>query len=119
MSLLIFSPDLIFASQLRASAEQEGIACTLCLNIHEAISAASQTSFQLAVVDLSNNAADIERFVECSQKVNHAESRLIAFGPHVHHEKRMWAGTLGFDLVMTRGEITRRTTEILAALRPK
>jgi len=119
MSLLILSPDLMFASQFRAVAETQGIACSQCLTAEQASEVISDAACHLAIVDLSIDTLDVERFVQHARQANNGEAKLIAFAPHVHREKLAWAETVGFDAVMSRGEIIRRTAEILSTVGPK
>jgi len=74
----------------------------------------------LVVADLAMPPSEVELLVQrcgaqCGAQHSHG-IRLVAFGPHVQREKLAWADQLGFDRVMTRGEITRGASQLLTDL---
>ncbi|SMP70645.1 hypothetical protein SAMN06265222_11396 [Neorhodopirellula lusitana] len=96
--VVFLSGDLIFASRVRAAAENGGRPFRLSGNVPED---AGDAAF--VVVDLSTRSKVVDGLMAlCQQHCPHA--RVIAYAPHVQIARIKAAREAGIETVLTRGQ---------------
>ncbi|MCD0458573.1 histidine kinase [Roseiconus lacunae] len=99
-TVVFLSGDLIFASRVRAAAQQAGYVFRLSGSLPEA------DAIEFVIVDLSTRSGVLETLADnCSRVCPTATT--IAYGPHVQEEQLNRARDVGIDQVMTRGQFDR------------
>ena len=98
-SVVMLTGDLMFASRVKAAAEQAGLTYRMGANLPE--DHASKIRF--VILDLSTRGKLITEIAEQCQ-ARCPQAKLIAYGPHVHVEKIQLAKQSGIPTVMTNGQ---------------
>ena len=117
MSVLLLSGDLMVLSRVEAAAARTGIAVKAVANSAQAVVACDATPAELLIVDLASPQLDIGTLVPDIKSRNDSQTRIIAFGPHVHEEQLAAARDAGCDEVVSRGQFFAQLDTILSRLR--
>lgn len=98
-SIVMLSGDLMFASRVKAAAEQAG----LQFRISGTLPADNAHLIRFVVLDLSTRSGLTSEIVgQCAERC--PQAKLIAYGPHVHTAKLDAARGAGIVNVMTNGQ---------------
>jgi DNA-binding NarL/FixJ family response regulator len=112
MTVVLLSTDLTVVSRVDGAAAGAGMTMRAVSSESAAIVAADAASAKLLIIDLGAPVSDLKVFVE-SFKSKSPQTRIIAFGPHVHEEKLAAARVAGCDEVVSRGQFFSQLDAIL------
>ena len=117
--LLYFAADLVWATRIKALANDLGIAARPVRNLDMLNARLAEGGVSGIVVDL--DAPEIALQIIARLKGTEASDeeravRVLAWGPHVHKELFQQARDAGADEVMTRGAFDHAIAEILTRL---
>src|SRR5262249_3491894 len=93
-------------------ARQAGFATKTALTSPQAVSLLEKEPFAWAIVDLELPQVDLSAIVAAAKAI---AARTVAFGPHVQSDLLDKALAAGFDLVLTRGQISSSLGRVLTA----
>ena len=106
-SVVFLSGDLMFASRVRAAAENAGLTFLLGANLPET----GDATVRYVVLDLATRGSLTESIAaDCAERF--PEAKLVAYGPHVQANKLAAAKESGIAAVMTRGQFDRQLTSL-------
>ena len=114
MSLVLISTDLMAISKVSAAANIAGVAMT-SISPSKALSESDFSKVGLIAVDLTASISDIAILV-ATLRDKAPETKVLAFGPHVHEAKLESATQAGCDQVMPRGAFHKQIDAMLASL---
>lgn len=101
-TVVFLSGDLMFASRVKAAAEQAALAFHFGGSLPES----GTDSIRFVVLDLATRSGLTSEIAgQCA--VRCPQARLIAYGPHVQVSKLNAAREAGITVVMTRGQFDR------------
>lgn len=107
--------DLFFASKIRGTAEQLGVAASFPRRLDALVAAARRDQPALIICDLHATRIDP---IELAQRLKADEQLclipLLGFFSHVQVELQQQAEQAGFDRVMPRSAFTKHLPEILS-----
>ncbi len=112
-------PIILLSGDLAVRSRVEGAALRLSQAFHGAFSEAQAVEYCTSddattlVVDLSMPSLDVVALMNTLKGQNNGQTRVIAFGPHVHEERLAAARAAGCDLVVSRGQFFSRLEAIL------
>ena len=114
-TILAIVDDLFFASKIRGTAEELGVATTFARNLDAAIAAAHRDLPSLIICDLHAQKVDpmdLAKQLKADERLSSIP--LLGFFSHVQTELQRQAEAAGFDRVMPRSAFTKHLAEILA-----
>jgi len=121
--LLYFAADLIWATKIKAIAEDIGVAARPVRNVEMVRARLADSPVRAALIDLDNaeSALAIIDALVAARREAAADSalrtvRVVAFGPHVLKELFQSARDHGCDEVLTRGALEHGLAEIVMRL---
>ena len=109
--------DLFFASKIRGTAEQLGLAVSFPRTIAALVETALRDRPGLIVCDLHSQRIDplvLARTLKADTRFQHI--RLLGFFSHVQTELQRAAEAAGFDRVIPRSAFTKHLPEILSGM---
>ena len=114
--VLVLCSDLFFACNVTDAVNAAKAKFQTALSPKTFYEELATGNYGLAIVDLETNQLDLE---ETSRLATETNTALVAFGPHVRVSWLQKARDVGFQAVLTRGQIgtqlTGVVTELLAA----
>ena len=113
MRVLLVTTDLMISSHVEGAAKRQA-APLVVASYADALERMQQEGFDLVAVDLTTVSGDLQHELQRLRKLCPLESKLLAFGPHVHKAKLEAAQAAGFDLVLSRGEFHAKVDQLLA-----
>lgn len=113
MNALLITTDLMIASHVEGAAKRQAASLDV-VSYADAIQRVQHESPELVAVDLSTMPGDLLHELQHLRKHCGTQTKLLAFGPHVHREKLDAARAAGCDLVLSRGEFHARVDQLLA-----
>lgn len=109
MHASLLTQDLLFSSQIRSAAAREGWTTSIVRSPSEL-----EPSTQLVIVDLSSvDSAQLDLSLQHARQIS---ASLLAFAPHVHHDRLEMARSRGCTWVMTRGQLHRECQHLFRRL---
>jgi len=106
--------DLFFASKIRGTAEQVGVALSFARSAAAALESARRDQPALVICDLHSEKTDtieLARLLKADEQLRSIP--LVGFFSHVQTDLQERAVQAGFDQVMPRSAFTRYLAEIL------
>ena len=116
MSRTVFAvvDDLFFASKIRGTAEQLGVAVKFARNVDALMEAARPGPPSLIICDLHSQKVDPNELAKHLKADEQLRSiPLLGFFSHVQTELQRQAEEAGFDRVIPRSAFTKHLSEIL------
>ena len=113
MTVVLLSSDLAVLSRVEGAARGVSESVRQASAGPQAIDHCEQEGARLLVVDLSLPALDIAQVVSQLKQKPSIETRVIAFGPHVHEQRLADARDAGCDLVVSRGQFFSQLDTLL------
>jgi len=110
--VVFLSDDLMFAPRVSAQAQEAGWQLRAAGSPAAAVALIQADSPRLLIVDLETTALDVA--VLLSQLPVPNRPPVLAFGPHVHHQRLEAARQAGCDLVVSRGRFSAELPGLLA-----
>ncbi|MCC9599853.1 histidine kinase [Stieleria sp. JC731] len=107
-TVVLLSGDLIFASRVRAAAQNAGYAFKLSGALPEI------ESIKFVIVDLSTRSGLLEQLMDYRDRVC-PNAITVAYGPHVQEKPLELAKQIGVQKVMTRGQFDRSLATLFTA----
>ncbi len=113
-------PIILLSGDLTVRSRVEGAALRLSQAFHGAFSEAQAVEYCTSddattlVIDLSMSSLDVAALVNSLNDQNRSQTRIIAFGPHVHEARLAAAQAAGCDLVVSRGQFFSQLEAILS-----
>jgi len=107
--------DLFFASKIRGTAEQLGVAVKFARTADALAEAARRDLPALIICDLHSQKVDPNKLAKLLKADEHLRSiPLVGFFSHVQTELQREAEQAGFDQVLPRSAFTKHLSEILS-----
>lgn len=120
-SILLVSPDLLSTSRLAGLARQEGGRLETLRSLDDALPGVGYDLVLLDLQPLADDPAVIVTRLKCLLEPLRTSSGravpLVAFGPHVAHERLAQAVAAGADAAVSRGELLGGFPAILRRFR--
>jgi hypothetical protein len=121
--LLYFAADLIWATKIKAIAEDLGVAARPVRNVDMLRARLADSPVRAALIDLDNAEAALS-IIDALHAARTAAApetplrsiRIVAFGPHVLKDLFQTARNHGCDEVLTRGALEHNLPEIVMNL---
>jgi AmiR/NasT family two-component response regulator len=113
MALALIS-DLMTSSQAASAAQRAGTTLDVALSVDALVAKAEATRPTLVIVDLSHPNLDVAAAIARLKPLLAPGGAILAFGPHVQHERLEAARAAGCDAVISRGEFHAKIEQILA-----
>ena len=108
--------DLFFASKIRGTAEQLGVAVSFAKTAEEVIAKATAELPALVIVDLHSQRCDPTQLAQGLKSDPQTSAvPLLGFFSHVQTELQERAEAAGFDRVMPRSAFSKNLAEIIGA----
>ena len=107
--------DLFFASKIRGTAEELGVAATFARNVDVLLQAARRDQPSLIICDLHSQRIDpmaLARQLKADEQLRAIP--LLGFFSHVQTELQRQAAAAGFDQVIPRSAFAKNLGEILS-----
>lgn len=98
--VVFLSGDLMFASRVRAAAQNKGYEFQLVGTLPD------QSDIRWVIVDLATRSGAVDGLMEQCQRVC-PDASVLAYGPHVQVAKLEKAKQAGIPAVITRGQFDR------------
>lgn len=114
--ILYFASDLVWATRIKATAEDLGIACRPVRNLDMLTQRLVDSAPGALIVDLETEDAGLELLRALRKDERGKGLRVVAFGPHVKKDLMQAARDAGADEVMTRGAFDHHLVDILVRL---
>jgi DNA-binding NarL/FixJ family response regulator len=112
MDLVLLANDLMVVSRLQNGATQAGAHIHSAASGDRALQLCDLYSARLLIVDLATPGLELD-FVQQLKARPDRETRVVAFGPHVHKNRLDAAQVAGCDLVLSRGQFFNDVETIL------
>jgi CheY-like chemotaxis protein len=103
MDVVLLANDLMVASRLQSAVSQGGAHLQTATSAAQAIEFCQNKDTCLLVVDLAMPGLELD-FVPQLKSGRANDTRIVAFGPHVHAKRLAAARDSGCDLVLSRGQ---------------
>jgi CheY-like chemotaxis protein len=116
MNIVLLTQDLMIGARVEGATRQLGLTMQNVSEQQAAISAAEDTACQVLLVDLRTPGLDITALVQAIRTAHNPSLPIVACGPHVHEANLAAATAAGCDAVITRGQLDREISAILAKL---
>jgi len=120
---IVLTPDLMLRSQVSGAATRVGATVAVVSSAEQLLQRVAETLQQdspsqpyLVVLDLSTDRIDVAELVTRLREALPAQSRLLAFGPHVHKQRLAAAAEAGCDAVLSRGEFHAHMDKIFGSI---
>ena len=113
MSALALISDLMVQSQLSGAAARAGTVVEVVGSTEAFLAKAETTQPRLVILVLSHADLDPGQLLPRLKECLPSDATILAFGPHVHHERLRAATQAGCDLVLSRGQFHAKAEEIL------
>lgn len=110
--VVFLSDDLMFAPRVSAQAQEAGWQLRAAVSPASAVALIQADAPRLLIVDLETTGLDVA--VLLSQLPVPNRPPVLAFGPHVHHQRLESARQAGCDLVVSRGRFSAELPGLLA-----
>jgi CheY-like chemotaxis protein len=111
---LFLTKDLLFPSRIGHALEQDGWQLSVLPDSEPLLAACRRESVDVILLDLTYPNLDVPQLVAHLNGLEQPPRAIVAFGPHVHGALLQAAREAGCDCVVTRGEMSRRASSILA-----
>ena len=112
MALILLSADLTVISRVEGAAARAGMPTWAVSTDSAAVEAADVAQAKVMIIDLGTPVGNLKTLVEII-KSRTPQTRVVAFGPHVHEEKLVAAREAGCDEVVSRGQFFSQIDAIL------
>ena len=118
--IMFLSKDMFFYPSVRQAAESVGLQSGMAKTAEEAIQFAREHSEELAGVILDLSAISLGELEELFHGLRKSSSSalLSAFGPHVHQLRLDRAREVGFDPVLTKGQLSQSLSVVVGRCLP-
>jgi CheY-like chemotaxis protein len=114
-TVLAVVDDLFFASKIRGTAEQLGVAVKFARTAQALVEAARREQPALIICDLHSQKVDLNELAKQLKADDQLRSiPLLGFFSHVQTELQTQAEEAGFDRVIPRSVFTKHLLEILS-----
>jgi CheY-like chemotaxis protein len=113
MSVLALVSDLATQSQINAAAARTGVELEIADSVEAMLARLTQAHARLVVLDLNHPGLDPQQVVP-RLRTSLPSAKVVAFGPHVHHQRLAAAREAGCDLVLSRGQFHAEMDAILS-----
>src|SRR4051812_26865026 len=113
MTVVLLSSDLAVLSRVEGAATGLGQTVRSASSESRAVELCKAEDANTLVVDLSLPSIDLASLVNQLKSTEGANTRVIAFGPHVHEQRLAAARGAGCDLVVSRGQFFSQLQSIL------
>jgi DNA-binding response OmpR family regulator len=115
MAALVLTRDLVLQSQLAGAAARAGTQLAVAGTVEALLAqlAADADGLRLIILDLSLDPLDVAQLVPRIRALA-PSATVLAFGPHVHHERLDAARQSGCDLVLSRGKLHAEMDALVA-----
>ncbi|MGD9721102.1 MAG: hypothetical protein AB7O59_03490 [Pirellulales bacterium] len=119
MAALVLTADLMLQSQLAGAAARAQATVALAGNAEALCARLAENSLnhngqaRLVALDLSVGGLNVEELVTRIRALA-PEATILAFGPHVQHERLETAKAAGCDMVISRGKFHAEMDALLA-----
>lgn len=114
--ILYFASDLVWATRIKATAEDLGIACRPVRNLDMLAQRLADSSPGALILDLETEEAGLELLRGLRADERGRGVRVVAFAPHVKKDLMQAARDAGADEVMTRGAFDHGLVDVLVRL---
>lgn len=114
--ILYFASDLVWATRIKATADDLGIACRPVRNPDMLAQRLADSSPTALVLDLETEGAGLEVLRALRADPRGKGIRVLAFAPHVKKDAMQAARDAGADEVLTRGAFDHDLVNILVRL---
>ncbi len=110
--IVLISKDLFFVPTVQSAAQQCGLGCTVLLNYTSKKEVAEDT-VRVCLQDLGDvSLGDLEE-VASGLRQRFPNARLTGYASHVHEAKLAAAAKVGFEPVLSRGQISSILPKLL------
>jgi len=113
MAVVLLSGDLSVLSRVEGAAARLGKKVQIASDASHAFNSGDADQPELLIIDLSSPSLDIESIVKECRSNQSGQTRIIAFGPHVHENRLAAAREAGCDLVVSRGQFFAQLETLL------
>ena len=113
MTIVLLSGDLAALSRVEGAATRLGQAVRIASGESQAVEFCEAEDAKTVIVDLSIPSLDIASLVKQLKSIEDSNTRVLAFGPHVHEQRLAAAREAGCDLVVSRGQFFSQLESIL------
>lgn len=113
MTIILFSNDLMAASNIRGPAQARNVPLTLASNIEAVLNHCNEPGVDLVLLDLTTPGLDPEAIVPRLRSAPCPPGAIVAFGPHVQEGWLAAATAAGCDEVLTRGQFHAQAAALL------
>jgi len=113
MAVVLLSGDLSVLSRVEGAAARFGKKVQIASDASHAFDRSDVEQPELLIIDLSSPSLDIESIVKECRSNQAGQTRVIAFGPHVHENRLAAAREAGCDLVVSRGQFFAQLDTLL------
>lgn len=113
MSVLFLTQDLMFSSRLAQAGQRAGVTVRVLGNPDALVDVTTTDSPGLVILDISTPGLDVEQAVASIRSVGEGTT-VIAYGPHVHHERLEAAQSAGCDVVLSKGQFNSQIDTIVS-----
>ncbi len=114
--ILYLASDLVWATRIKRTAEDAGIACRPVRDIETLDQRLQEGEVRGLIVDLETEERGIEMVRAARAHEQGGSIRILCFGPHVREDLLREAHEAGADGALARGAFDRRLVEILQEL---
>lgn len=116
MNIVLLSTDLMVVSRVEGAAAASGASVQAASDTIAAATCCKEIGAAALIVDLSAPALDWATLREFATAADR-NTRIIAFGPHVHKERLEAAQAAGCDSVLSRGQFFSDLSSLVANLK--
>lgn len=114
MQAVLLSGDLMVVSRVQGAGARSGTAIRALSNPSLAVETCREVQAELLLIDLAMSPVDLESIVGQLKADTSRDTRIVAFGPHVHEDRLAAAREAGCDAVMSRGQFFASVDALLA-----
>ena len=114
MAALALISELATQSQATAAATRSAAVLKTVASELALLAEAEQNPPGLVILDLSHPGLSAAELVPRLKALLGSQVTIVAFGPHVHHERLEAARQAGCDVVISRGQFHAQIDQILA-----
>jgi CheY-like chemotaxis protein len=113
MTVVLLSNDLTVLSRVEGAAAHLGQTARSVSGESQAVELCEAVDANTLIVDLSMQSLDVVSLVNQLRASEGSNTRVVAFGPHVHEQRLAAARDAGCDLVVSRGQFFSQLETIL------
>lgn len=113
MTIVLLASDLTVLSRVEGAATRLGQTVQSASGESQAVERCDAENAETLVVDLSMPSLDVASLVNQLKANKGSNTRVVAFGPHVHEQRLAAAREAGCDLVVSRGQFFSQLDAIL------